>query len=96
MYIYTHTKHTICTIQTHIHIKFMKDTGQNDCDEISWNSTPGIVKYPTLNVHSVRKYEYLHDHMLVLSISKSLSAIYLITFTYTLYMALKLPTIKQN
>jgi hypothetical protein len=29
------TKHTICTIQTHIQIRFMKDTGQNDCDKIS-------------------------------------------------------------
>jgi len=74
----------------------MKDTGQNDCDEISRHSTPGIVKYRIYNVYNARKYEYLHDHMLVLSTSKSLSAIYLITFTYILYMPLTLPTIKQN
>jgi hypothetical protein len=51
---------------------------------------------PPLNAYSARKYEYLHDHMLVLSTSKSPSGIYLITFTYILYMPLTLPTIKQN
>jgi len=96
MYIHTYTKHTICTIQTHIHTRFMKDTGQNNCDEISWHNTPGIIKYPACKAYSARKYEYLHDHMLVLSTSKSLSAIYLITFTYILYIPLTLPTTKQN
>jgi len=74
MYIHTHTKHTIRTIQTHLHIRFIKNTGQNNCDEISWHNTPGIVKYPACNAYSAWKYEYPHNHMLVLSASKSVSA----------------------
>ena len=74
----------------------MKDTGQNDSDEISCHSTSSTVKYPICNAYSARKYQYLHDHMLVLSTPKSLSAIYLTTFTHILYMPLTHATMKQN